>query len=86
MSNVTFEIPGEFAVSFGSTVEEVARNAKIELAIEMYRESRWSTGRAAQFAGLGLMEFMDLLRDRKVAKPYTIEMVEQDFAYARSRE
>lgn len=86
MSNVTFEIPGKFASSFGATDEEVARNAKIELAIEMYRESRWSTGRAAEFAGLGLIEFMDLLRKRKIEKPYTIEMVEQDFAYARSRE
>ena len=86
MNNVTLHIPAEFARSFGTTEEEAARNARIELAIEMYRQARWSTGRAAQFAALGLMEFMDLLRDRKIEKPYTIEMVDQDFAYARSRE
>ncbi len=83
MSTVTFEIPAEFAASFGSTDAEVARNAKIELAIEMYREGKWTTGKAAEFVGMYIGAFMDLLRDRKIEKPYTVEMVEQDFAYAR---
>lgn len=82
MSNITLEIPAEFASSFGATDEEAARNAKIELAIEMYREGKWTTGRAAEFTGVGLLAFMDILRDRKIEKPYTLEMVEQDFAYA----
>ena len=86
MSAVTFEIPAEFTGSFGATEDEVRRNAKIELAIEMYREGKWSTGKAAEFCEMYIGKFMDLLRDRKVEKPYTIEMVEQDFAYARSRE
>lgn len=86
MSTVILEIPEEFARCFGATDEEAARNAKIELAIEMYREGKWSMGRAAEFAGTGLIAFMDLLRDRKVEKPYTIEMLEQDFAYARGRQ
>lgn len=85
MSAVTIEIPEGFTQSFGSTPEEVARNAKIELAIEMYREGKWSTGRAAEFCGMYLGEFMDLLRDRKIEKPYTMEMLEQDIAYARGR-
>lgn len=86
MSTVILEIPEEFARSFGATDEEVRRNARIELAIEMYREAKWSTGKAAEFAGMYIGKFMDLLRDRKVEKPYTIEMVEQDFAYVRGRQ
>lgn len=82
MSNITLEIPAEFASSFGATDEEAARNAKIGLAVGMYREGKWTTGRAAEFTGLGLLAFMDILRDRKIEKPYTVEMVEQDFAYA----
>ena len=85
MSNVILEIPAEFAQSFGATDEEAARNAKIKLAIEMYREGKWSTGKAAEFSGLGRIAFMDLLRDRKVPMPYTMEMLEQDIAYARGR-
>lgn len=85
MSMVTIEIPEGFARSFGETDEEVRRNAKLELAIEMYREGKWSTGKAARFAGIPRLDFMDLLRDRKVPMPYTQEMLEEDFAYARSR-
>jgi len=82
MNSVTIEIPEGYQRSFGNSEEEVRRNAKRELAIAMYRQAKWSTGRAAEFAGMGLLEFMDVLRDRKIEKPYTKEMVEQDFAYA----
>ncbi len=82
MSNVILEIPAEFARSFGATEEEAVRNAKIELAIEMYREGKWSTGKAAEFAGIYLGTFLDILRDRSVSRPYTEEMLAQDVAYA----
>jgi predicted HTH domain antitoxin len=83
MSTVTIEIPEGFTRSFGETDEEVRRNAKLELAIEMYREGKWSTGKAGKFCGMTRIAFMDLLRDRKVPMPYTREMLEQDLAYAR---
>lgn len=85
MSTVTLEIPAEYAASFGVTEEEVRRNAGLELAIEMYRESRWSTGKAARFAGMNRIDFMDLLRERQVPLPYTHEMMEEDFEHARRR-
>jgi predicted HTH domain antitoxin len=85
MSTVTIEIPEAFTRSFGSTPEEVSQNAKLELAIEMYREGKWSTGKAAEFCGLYIGKFMDLLRDRDIGRPYTKEMLEQDLAYARGR-
>ena len=85
MSTLTLEIPADFARAFGATDEEALRNARLELAIEMYREGKWSTGRAADFAGLTRWDVMDVLIARKIPMPYTIEMVEEDFAYAHSR-
>jgi len=85
MNNVTLEIPAEFARSFGATEEEAARNARIELAIEMYREGKWSTGKASEFAGLYIGKFMDLLRNRDISRPYTEKMLEQDIRHARGR-
>jgi predicted HTH domain antitoxin len=82
MSNVILEIPEEFARSFGSTDEEAARNAKLELAIEMYREGRWSTRHAGEFAGMNRWQFMDVLMARKVEMPYTKEMLDHDLRYA----
>lgn len=83
MSTVTLEIPEEFARCFGTTEAEVRRNAKIELAIEMFREGKWSTGKAAEFAEMYIGKFMDLLRDRDIGRPYTKEMLEQDLRHAR---
>lgn len=85
MSTVTIEIGEEFARSFGATDLEAAHNAKVELAIEMYREGKWSTGKAGRFCGLTRIVFMELLRDRKVEMPYTREMLEEDLAHARRR-
>jgi predicted HTH domain antitoxin len=83
MSNVILELAAEFARSFGTTDEEVVRNAKLALAIEMYREDKWSAGKAAEFVGLYLGRFLDVLRERSVSRPYTEKMLEQDVAYAR---
>ena len=84
MNTVTIEIPEGYTRSFGNTADEIRRNAKIELAIGMYREGKWSTGKAAEFSDMYVGAFMDLLRDRKIEKPYSEKMLEQDLAYARS--
>jgi len=85
MSTVNVEIPAEFARSFGESEAEVKRNAKIELAIEMYREGKWSTRRAGEFAGMNRRDFMDILMTRKIEAPYSSRMLEQDIAYASGR-
>lgn len=85
MSTVTIEIPESFVRSFGATDEEAARNAKIELAIGLYRDGRWSTRKAGEFAGMDRWQFMDLLQARKIDAPYTKEMLAQDLAYAFGR-
>ncbi len=82
MSDVIVHIPEAFARSFGKTDEEAAQNAKIELAIEMYREGRWSTRKAGEFAGMDRWQFMDLLMSRKVEAPFTPEMLRHDLEYA----
>lgn len=83
MSTVILEIPAEFARSFGTTDEEVARNARLELAIEMYREGKWSTRKAGEFADLNRWQFMDVLMARDIPFPYTQKMLAQDIAHAR---
>ena len=59
----------------------------IEIPEEFTRcfgEGKWSTRRAAEFAGLDRWQFMEVLMARKVHMPYTREMLEQDIAHARS--
>ncbi|GAB6135845.1 UPF0175 family protein [Thermococcus prieurii] len=47
-------------------------------AIELYREGRLSLGKAAEFAGLSLREFLYELRKRDVPINYTMEEAEAD--------
>jgi len=46
--------------------------------IELYREGRLSLGKAAEFAGLSLREFLYELRKRDVPINYTREEAEAD--------
>lgn len=63
----------------------LAEQTRLELAIEMYRTAELSMRSAAEFAGMDRWQFMDVLMERDIPLPYTKEMVDQDFAYARSR-
>lgn len=85
MNKVILELPAEFARSFGTNDEGVVRNAKLALAIEMHREGKWSIGKAADFVGLYVGSFMDVLRDRGVSRSYTARMLAHDIAYAHAR-
>ena len=41
-------------------------NLKIAAAIEMYKKEEVTLGRAAEIAGMGIIEFKDVLRDRGI--------------------
>jgi predicted HTH domain antitoxin len=85
MSAVIVEIPESFARSFGLTDEEAARNARLELALQMYREGKWSTRKAGEFAGLNRWGFLEIVQARKIEAPYTEEDLEQDLRYGLDR-
>ena len=41
-------------------------NLKLAAAIEMYKKEEVTLGRAAEIAGMGIIEFKDVLRDRGI--------------------
>jgi len=41
-------------------------NLKLVAAIEMYKKEEVTLGRAAEIAGMGIIEFKDVLRDRGI--------------------
>jgi len=62
-------------------------NLKIAAAIEMYKKEEVTLGRAAELAGMGIIEFEDVLRDRgiKIIVP-KISIDQLDKQVARIRE
>ena len=79
------EIPPDCVATLGQTEEAAKGRLLLELAIALYREGELPPGRAAKLAGLERHQFEEVLRQRKVPIPYTMEMLEEDFRYARSR-
>ena len=85
MNTFTLEIPSDCVAELAPSAEATRRRLLLELAIALYREGDLAPGRAATLAGMERHEFEEVLRQRKVPIPYTMEMLEEDFRYARSR-
>ncbi len=59
--------------------------ARLELAIALYREGKLPPGRAGAVAGMGRWEFEKVLVERKVPMPWTEEDVENEIRNALRR-
>lgn len=61
-STLSLELPSDLLHSARMTVDEV----KVELAVLLFQKERVSLGRAADFAGMPVGEFLTLLASRKI--------------------
>ncbi len=51
---------------------------KVELAVMLYAQKRFSFGQAKELAGLGYFEFEKLLHDRNIASNYGVDEFQED--------
>ena len=61
MRTITIELPDELPPALGASDEEVARDARLALAILWYDRGLISQGKGAEIAGLTRAEFIDEL-------------------------
>jgi predicted HTH domain antitoxin len=61
MKTITIEIPDDLAHPAGASDEDVARDARLALAILWYDRGLISQGKGAELAGLTRAEFIDEL-------------------------
>ena len=59
-------------------LERGLREARLDVALELLRESRVSMGRAAELAGVTLYEMLDLARQRGVPSGYGPQDLDRD--------
>jgi predicted HTH domain antitoxin len=78
------ELPRESVASLGENDAERQRVLRLELALTLYREGKLSPGCAAQLAGMDQWDLLDHAKARRIATPYTSEMIKEDFSHARS--
>lgn len=82
---LTVEIPDELVrearVSPSALRLEVQRDA----AVGLYARGHISLGKATEFAEMTRQDFEELLASRKVERPYDVEELERDLAWAKDQ-
>ena len=63
---VSFEIPQAVLASLKVGSIELARNIRLLAAIDYFRDKKLSLGKAAELAGMGRLDFMDVLSDKGI--------------------
>ena len=63
---VSFEIPQTVLASLKVGTIELARNIRLLAAIDYFHDKKLSLGKAAELAGMGRLDFMDVLSDKGI--------------------
>ena len=79
---LTLDIPDSVVNALNLPPEELRKQLRIDLAVALYSRGALSEGKAAEFAGIGRMDFEQLLCERRVERPFTMEELERDLAWA----
>lgn len=66
------------SIAMRKMLEESLQRTKLEYALELYKKGRVSLWKAAELAGISLWEIMDIIKERKIPKQYTMEDAEKD--------
>ena len=73
--SITLELPPDIGEA----------EARLELAIALYREGKLPPGHAATLAGVGRWDFEKILVERKVPMPWDEDDIENEFRNALRR-
>ena len=55
---------------------------RIDLAVALYARGALPIGKAMEFAGLVRRDFERLLKERRMVRPFTLEELNRDLAWA----
>jgi len=82
MQTLTVNLPEHIAAKLAASSEDAAVRVRVELAINLYSLGEITHAEACQLADMSRLQFEDLLRQRQVVRPYTVEMLDQELSHA----
>ena len=83
--SVTLDVSDDFAKRLENQPQAAEAELHLELAVALYRAGSLPVGRAARIAGVSEEQFSEILRQRRVPMPYSMNDLEHDIAYASGR-
>jgi predicted HTH domain antitoxin len=66
-SNITIEIPEEFALALGKDNSKIQEEFKIAMAVWLYKLEKVSVGKAAELSGMNRIDFENLLSEMGIS-------------------
>jgi predicted HTH domain antitoxin len=79
---LTLSIPDEIAVAIKLPREQLDRQLTIEMAFALYGRGLLSMGAARRLAKLDKWAFLEGLAERKIARHYGQQEIDEDIRYA----
>ena len=80
------KIPGDVVETLRFPPDEMESELRKELALALYQRGVLSSGKACALVGMTRWEFEEVLRQRQIRRHCTEKNLEEDIAYARSRQ
>jgi len=66
MKTLALEIPDSLLLQLAILIEELSREAQVELAFHYFRTGRLSSGQSASMAGMNRVDFLSVAGLRKI--------------------
>jgi predicted HTH domain antitoxin len=67
-------------VALRKILDKGLKEIKLEHALDEYKKGRVTLWKAAEIAGVSLWEMIDVVKERKIPVPYTLEDLKEDLA------
>jgi predicted HTH domain antitoxin len=84
--SITLDIPNNIHEALHVTPAEAEARLKLELAVSLYAQNALGLGKAAELAGMSRLDLNDILAERGIPMHYGQKELDEDLAYARSRQ
>ena len=84
--SITLDIPNNIHEALHVTPTEAEARLKLELAVALYAQNALGLGKAAELAGMSRLDLNDILAERGIPMHYGQTDLDEDLAYARSRQ
>ena len=84
--SITLDIPNNIHEALHVKPAEAEPRLKLELAVALYAQNALGLGKAAELAGISRLALNDILAERGIPMHYGQKELDEDLAYARSRQ
>ena len=70
-------------IALRKILDKGIKEIRLEYSLSLYKKGKITLMRAAEISGISLWEVLDIIKEKKIPMPYTLEDVEKDLEIAK---